>query len=508
MNKILKTSLTILGILFFCILLKSGVKFYNVIGVAGLYCSVYYFMILNSEGIENFYLKEIMTVLISYNLQKMGYILHKEVYKNKLFLYTNIIMICFFCILFIYNLFKDKKISLKNILDLGYEFLIISMPFYIIKGRGMQPIILISIITIIKIFLKKEYKFDKDIKNIYISVLCLILFCTTSFIGNTVTNLQIDNYKTFITNLIFLLIFIQIQYSEIELKKLKSIFITSSILPIIPVIVELYNTQNLGIRLGYINANRWATEAMPWTLLYLYLVLFKKKYEYLFIYSLYILGVFISGSRGAIVAVVLGSLGIFTYRYKSQIKMLILTFLCTILIFVGILNTNNRISYTVNLIRNEKKLDNSSKIRLIIYKEAFEQFKIKPINGLGFFGYQNNAEKRNLNKNVEDLSYLEKMAYSMPHAHNNILSFLCSTGILGALSYIFMNFFICKKGYKILTKGGILILSLIFSYELFGLMEETIYHMETQVFLYLIIGILFSKTTPKISFSKKEKSEQ
>ena len=34
------------------------------------------------------------------------------------------------------------------------------------------------------------------------------------------------------------------------------------------------------------------------------------------------------------------------------------------------------------------------------------------------------------------------------------------------------------------------------------------YHMETQVFLYLIIGILFSKTTPKISFSKKEKSEQ
>ena len=84
MNKILKTSLTILGILFFCILLKSGVKFYNVIGVAGLYCSVYYFMILNSEGIENFYLKEIMTVLISYNLQKMGYILHKEVYKNKL----------------------------------------------------------------------------------------------------------------------------------------------------------------------------------------------------------------------------------------------------------------------------------------------------------------------------------------------------------------------------------------------------------------------------------------
>ena len=92
MNKILKTSLTILGILFFCILLKSGVKFYNVIGIVGLYGSVYYFMILNSEEIENFYLKEIMTVLISYNLQKNFLLIYKEVYKNKLFLYTNIMM--------------------------------------------------------------------------------------------------------------------------------------------------------------------------------------------------------------------------------------------------------------------------------------------------------------------------------------------------------------------------------------------------------------------------------
>lgn len=505
MNKILKTSLTILGILFFCILLKSGVKFYNIIGVVGLYGSVYYFMTLNSEGIENFYLKEIMTVLISYNLQKMGYILHREVYKNKLFLYTNIIMICFFCILFVYNLFRNKKISLKNILDLGYEFLIISIPFYIIKGRGMQPIILTSIITIIKIFLKKEYRLDKDIKKIYISIVSLILFSTTSFIGNSMTKVQIGHYQTFVMNLIFLLIFIQLQYSKLELKKLKAVFLTSSILPIIPIITELYKVQNLHVRLGYLNANRWATEAMPWAVIYLYILFFKKRYEYILIYLFYILGVIISGSRGAMVAVILASLGMIIYRYKSQTKMLLITFLCTIVIFIGILNTNNRIAYTINLIKNEKKLDNSSKIRLIIYKEAFDQFKIKPINGLGFSGYQSNAIKRHLEENTKELNELEKIAYSIYHAHNNILSFLCSTGILGALSYILMNFFICKKGYKIFAKGGILILSLIFSYELFGLMEETIYHMETQVFLYLIIGILFSETTPKINFLKKDK---
>ena len=85
MNKILKTSLTILGILFFCILLKSGVKFYNVVGVVGLYGSVYYFMTLNSEGIENFYLKEIMTVLISYNLQKSAIFFIKKYIKINYF---------------------------------------------------------------------------------------------------------------------------------------------------------------------------------------------------------------------------------------------------------------------------------------------------------------------------------------------------------------------------------------------------------------------------------------
>lgn len=494
MNKIFKVSLTVVAILFFCILLKSGVKVNNIIGVVGLYCSVYYFMNLNSEEIEEFYLKEIMTVLIAYNLQKMGYVLYKEVYKNKLFLYTNIIMILAFIGLFLWNLYKNKKFSFKEIINLGYEFLIISMPFYIVKGREKQALMLLFVIILAKMIHKKEYIFDKNLKKIYISIFFLILFCIISFIGNEITADQIKVSKKFIFNLLYFMIFCQIKLEPVNLKKVISIGISTSIIRIIPIIISFLETKNFAIRLGYENPNGWALEATIWSVCLLYLIIFEMRKEYTILYMLSILGVYLSGSRGGILVLILTNTGMLIYCYRNYTKKLILIFFVVVSTVFFILNTNNRISQSIKLVKYEKKIDNSSQIRLIIYKEAFEQFKTSPINGIGFNGYRDYSIKRHKDE-LDKMDYVKNNAYTQWHTHNNFLGILSYTGILGFISYLSILFFLFKKLFSDKKYYNILIIFSIMSYELYGIIEHPITFFREQLFFYFIVGIYIAQTS-------------
>lgn len=503
MSKILKNLGNILIIIVFAFLLKNKMPIYNILGIVGIYISVYFFVKLNTEEFDNFELKEIIAILISYILQKAPFLLHKEVYKNKLYLTINVIMILIFSGIFLYRLYKNKKIYLKNICDLFYEFLIISMPFFLIIGSKF--VIVICVINLIQSIKKREFTFDNDIKKIYISILCLILFSLTSFIGNDIDSSQVKMFRRFTENLILLMLFIQLKFSDENIKKIISVGISSAIIPIIPVMIQFLQIKNLHFRYGEDNANIWGFEAVFWTVILLYFILFKNKKDYIFIYLLYILGAVLSGSRGAMLDMILVNGFLFLYKFKNKKKMLAIIFMVSCLVVVGVLKTNNRISYTINLIKNEKKLDNSSSIRLIIYKEAWNQFKLKPINGFGVNGYKKTSIKRNLENNIKKLSYIEQNAYSQAHAHNNILNFLCTTGILGAGSYICMIYFICKKVLKKLSEDGLFVLSLMFLYELYGIFEISIYHGSRQRFLYFIIGIFIAKMFPKINFSKKVK---
>lgn len=507
MNKLLKITLLIIGIIITTFLLKSDTLLCNIFGIVGIYLCIYLFMktVMSILELECFYLKEIITILVAYNLQKSSYLLYKNISKENMYLIPNVIMIILFSSIFFYNLYKDNRIKKDEILNLCYEYLIMSVPFYIIKSRGRQTLILVCLMILLNIFLKKKYIFDESLKKIYIIVFFLIIFSGTSFIGNENVKFQIDSYKHFFENLIFLMIFTQIKLSESELKKFIIIGITSSIIPIIPIIVEFLKVRNFSYRLGEDNPNIWAMEAIIWTIVYLYIVLFKRQKEFTILYILYLVGVFLSGSRGAILTILVTNFFIFIYRYRKQKKILCSIFIAILLVSSGILNTNNRISYTVNLIKNEKKLDNSTSIRKIIYQEAFDQFKIKPINGFGFDGYRKTSIKRNLENKTREFSYIEENAYSQEHAHNSLLNLLCGTGLLGTVSYLAMLFFIYKKIYtEKKTIEGLFIIILMISYEMYGLVECTIRYYNVQRFLYLIIGIYIAYTTPKISFQKRK----
>lgn len=491
MNKIFKNLGCLVLITIFAFLLKNQISAYNIAGIIGIYFSVYSFIKLNAEEFENFEGEEIITILISYMLQKAQTLLYKEVYKNKIYLTVNIIMMFIFLGIFLYKYHKKKNISLENIWNSFCNFLIITIPFFLIIGSKFP--ILILIINIIQSVRKKEYIWDKDIKKIYISILCLILFSLTSFIGNDIDSSQIKMFRRFAENLIMLMLFLQLKVSDENIKKIVSVGISSAVIPIIPVIVQFLQMKNLYYRYGEDNANIWGLEAVFWTIILLYFILFKNKKEYINLYLMYVLGAVLSGSRGAILDMIVVTAVVFIYRYRKQTKMLFCAFILIVLVGIGVLKTNNRVSYTYKLIKNEKKLDSSSYIRMIIYKEAWNQFKEKPINGFGVNGYKKTSIKRNLENRTRELSYIEENAYSQAHAHNNILNFLCTTGILGTLSYISMVYFLCKKLLKTRTNGGFLGLSLVFLYELFGIFENSIFQGSRQRFLFFIIGICITK---------------
>lgn len=501
MNKILKNLGYLILITIFAFLLKNKISMYNVTGIIGIYFSVYSFVKLNGEEFDNFEGEEIITILISYMLQKAQVLLYKDVYKNKLYLTINIIMMIIFTGLFLYKYYKKKKISLENIWNSLCNFLIITIPFFLVIGSKFPIVILI--INLIQSIKKKEYVWDKDIKKIYISILCLILFSLTSFIGNDIDSSQIKMFKRFTENLIMLMLFIQLKVSNDDIKKMVSVGISSAVIPIVPVMVQFLKMKNLYYRYGEDNANIWGLEAVFWTIILLYFILFKSKKEYITLYLMYILGAIFSGSRGAILDMIVVTAIVFIYRYRKQSKMLLCIFILTLLVGIGVLKTNNRISYTYRLIKNEKKIDNSSAIRLVIYKEAWNQFKKKPINGFGYNGYKKTSIERNMSKG-EKYDYIETIGYSARHAHNNILNILCTTGFLGIISYISILYFILKKVIKNLFKEkfSILTFGIIGIYELCGLVDTSLFYGSQQRIMYFIVGLYLAYITHKVSFLK------
>ncbi len=105
MNKILKNLGCLILITVFAFLLKNKMSIYNIAGIIGIYFSIYSFIRLNGEEFENFEGEEIITILISYMLQKAQVLLYKDVYKNKLYLTINTIMMFIYSNLFLFKFF-------------------------------------------------------------------------------------------------------------------------------------------------------------------------------------------------------------------------------------------------------------------------------------------------------------------------------------------------------------------------------------------------------------------
>lgn len=487
----LKTTFIILFLILSAYLLKLNENMLKIAGIVGIYSSIYFFTAtVLGKKLSNWI--EIVTILISYNLQKEQMLLYKEAYRNKDFLHINILIAVFLIGCWFFKNYKiNKKFYLKTkheILEIIYQYLILILPIYLAKGRGKYTLILVCLLLIFKITFKEKFNLQKDIKLIYMSIILVTIFTTSSILLNDVSELAISSYKKFMINLLLLASFLQLGLKKEYFDNIKKMLIVSSVIPIIPLIAQLMVYKSFAIRLGDSNVNIWAAEAVLWSVFYLYLILFENKKQYSIFFIIYFLGLLSSGSKGGLLGLLNSSILMIIIAFKNDIrKLIIISLVFFSLVSIG-LQKNERIHTYLKDIVKEKKLDNSSKIRLAIYKECIGQFLSKPINGVGFGDYRKNAQERQIKEGV-NLPYILANAYSQPHTHNNMLQFLSSTGILGFVSYIFMLFALLKTSYLKLGNKKWLVISLILAFEVCGLFDCTILFDKVQRILFFIIGI-------------------
>lgn len=183
-----------------------------------------------------------------------------------------------------------------------------------------------------------------------------------------------------------------------------------------------------------------------------------KKSAYYFLSFLFALGIFLSGTRGALVGLILGSfLCALVYLFlcgSKKIKLYGFVALGIFIILAGLLfKFNNKLPQGSTLQRIFKLKDSNTSARLIQWKIALTGYKDRPLLGTGTENYYIIA---NQYYNPEIAQY-DKSWFDKPH--NYLLEILVTNGSVGFLVYLALLVFLVLALYRGFRAG------------FFGLME-------------------------------------
>lgn len=241
--------------------------------------------------------------------------------------------------------------------------------------------------------------------------------------------------------------------------------------------------------------------------LYFYL---KNKRIYLLGSGIGLLCALSSGSRKALLIVVLGVILLYiaSYGWRSIYKVI-----CPILflgLFYALANDYiegksifDRFESFINLFTGEGKVDSSTLIRQQMIEFGLTSFMERPLNGYGL----NNFSVLYMN-----------FSGAATYAHNNYVEILVSIGLVGFFLYywiyalILFNFGYLLRLKKYLTKEDNLMYSLIFCLILINLLMDfaTVSYFEKMTYIYFVLFNLaklnFSATKKGVQFYNAEKN--
>ena len=202
---------------------------------------------------------------------------------------------------------------------------------------------------------------------------------------------------------------------------------------------DIYSVKRLGGLLGAVN--RIGIIIGISALFSIYFILFQKKYLYLLPAMVCVVMVLATGSRVALVLVVLGSSLLFYFNnknsFKGRIKSITLGILLLFLFYYLLFNVpyfyqiaGVRVENMLKFIRAEQVDDSSIIIRTYMFRYGLELLKESPLIGYGIGNY-----RILLGKDIGLITY----------AHNNYIELLVGVGILGAVIYyaMYVNALIC-----------------------------------------------------------------
>lgn len=353
---------------------------------------------------------------------------HQTIKKSKTESKEKLLHIIFFLILFSICILRNEE-HLK--LYIGLSILVCIFAFF----RGLC----------------KPSRISNAIANGF-TFWIIILFSIYFFYGIALTKYDYFNAKYFFFMFVIILV-TELLFIDVPAKNTIEIFIRVCAITSVAVSVYiLINEWTLiiygGTRIGESgsgNVNTVAIYLGTMSLPCVYKIICEKKYNYFISYCLSTITMLLTGSKMALLFILLGILILSILKNRIKLHKYILPLLATILLWFLIFN----VEYLYNIIGfrvidfigslgfdiEGASYSYSTTSRLQMYKLAYEAFLKKPIFGGGWF-------------------YFSVYSGLGTYTHSNVMELLVTYGIIGFIVYYSMFFVVLLKLKKYIKQDG------------------------------------------------------
>lgn len=456
----------------------------------------------------------LLLFFIPYTIEKS--IVYKIYDLKKEIILLNLILVATFFYINLKNTGLNKEEIKRNILDEIQQLIILLYPFFLLKRGSSKDIGIIAIvIVLLSLFFKKDMKekMAKDKKIFIILSVISVIGIIFSFFGNEISKYTTEHFTEYLINIIIFISMLLMNIKEETIKKLgKSVYLCTFLLVCNIFSLLLESNFTFGRISGLWNISTYSFIVGLLTILFLYMSINYKKYEYILTTPMLYTLVLFSGTR--MIWLIVGALSVLVCLFSKSIKvyagMLIIGIVLT-LTYKSLKPTHpikTRASAYFNI-----KSNTSSGSRLYMYREAVEQFKEKPLAGNGYVTYGDRAYVRHQEelKNTSAKDY-DKISTAYGnyryHAHSNFFELLCGTGLIGIISFYAFNFYLfyilvknkIKKNKETICDIGLLILLF---YHMYGVSDVTLYMKRVTEIYFWAMGVFLS-----FVFHQKNKKSQ
>lgn len=298
--------------------------------------------------------------------------------------------------------------------------------------------------------------------------------------------------KTLLQIFIMSIFVYQVFYKTQKFESLRNLFVITGVL-FFGFTILTYGFNGLisallgGIRLGkeISQENVFGMYASTLGVIYLYMIIYEKKYKYFYLFSMMIVLITASGSRKAFLTILFGFIVILLMKfglkrfYKIILYLLIGGITSYIVLQMPIFNlVLQRVSELVDVLSGGQS-DYSAVLRKEFIISGLHWFYNRPLNGYGVDNYQILASM-----------YLGTPSY----AHNNYIELLVNGGIIGFTTYYVMYYKVLAKLIKRVRIKSCInnILILIFSMFLFYDTASVSYLTKIN-YIFIAIGFAYVK---------------
>jgi len=357
------------------------------------------------------------------------------------------------------------------------------------------------LIAVTKILLQRKKIIFINNNDFLFFYFLFVIVCIISYFYSLEPVTSAIMIKTISLYFIFIVILVNYVDNYDKLKKLIKYFIYSGIIASLYILFNFLYHYGFShfFRLGKVLGNQNAMGIIIGiaTTFSFYFLIFEKKFLYIFPIIITAVMVLLTGSRTALVFVVLNTIFLIYFKnrssFKGKLRAVVLIFLLFLLSYYLIFNIP--IFYTIIGRRVENYIDffgsngtneGSILMRNYMIKFGIEKFKEKPIFGWGIANYR---------------VLLDKDIGLRTYAHNNYIELLVDVGTIGTIVYYLMYIFSLFKLKKI--KIGIyenykyLFISLFLSILIIGYSSIYYYNKHFYILLAMASVVICGKSNEK-----------